>query len=265
MAQTAYQNDLDVKFPGRYTTSGRGLNSATNDETAGIPFGRVLVYTNAAGTKVGLPYSNQATLVLDGDLVASNVLAGNIVVNGVTTAYTETYATSHLATITALAAEIEAIAGVLTATVGGASNRTITVVADPETDIAFSSGAITGGAGQAGVTRTNTCSSTVAGIAVHSEKEPESDGTVYYNDLETVPYLTSGTVDIVTDDALDVTDTIYFRFYGESAADEKRGMIGAADGLGADTSPSTSLALTGSKPLDSVAAAGTATIRYNIP
>lgn len=263
MSQTSYSTDMNVKFPGRYAVSGRGLRSGVCGDSNGIPFGRVVVYSDTTGKKVSLPYSNQATLVLDGDLVTSNTLAGNIVINGTTTAYTETFASDHDTTMAALVAELDALTGI-SATLGDANNRTITITADAETDVYFSSGAVTGGAGQAGVTLANTCTSTVAGIAVHSQKEEESDGTVYYNYLtDTVPVLTDGQVDIITDDALDVTDTVYFRFYQQSAADEKRGMIGAADGLGADTGPSTSLALSGARPLDSVSAAGTATIAYN--
>ena len=266
MVQTSYDQDMGVKFPGRYTVSGRGLQSAGCNDSNNVQVGRVVVFSDNTGKKVSLPYSNQATLVLDGDLVTSNVLAGNVVVNGVTTAYTETFASDHDTTMAALAVELAAIDGIASAVVSDANNRTITLVPDASTDVYFSSGAVTAGAGQAGVTLANTCTSTIAGVAVHSEKMPDASGVVeYINAQDVVPFLTNGQVDIVTDDALDVSDTIYFRFYQESAADEKRGMIGAADGLGADSAPSTSLALGASKAKDLTAAAGTATITVNIP
>lgn len=264
MVQTTYQQDLTPKFEGQYDA--RELRSAGCADPSGIKFGRVVCYADSTGNSVIAPYSNQATLVLDADLVTSNVLAGNIVVGGVTTAYTETFASTHLATMQALAAELEAIDGVLTATVGGASNRTITVISDPGVDVYFSSGAVTLGASQAGVTLANTCTLVVAGVAVHSQKEEDSDGVVKYRPLsDAVPHLTNGDVVVRSDDALTPASTLHFRFYQESGADKERGMIGSSTGIGAQTSPSVSLALSASKALESVSAGELARITVNQP
>ena len=264
MAQTTYTKELAPKFEGMYTA--RELRSGGCADPSGIKFGRVVCYSDATAKAVIAPYSNQSTLVLNGDLVTSNVLAGNIVVGGVTTAYTETFASTHLATMQALAADIEAISGVLTATVGGASNRTITVISDPGVDVYFASGAVTLGAGQATVTLANTCTLVVAGVAVHSEKEENSDGVVKYRALsDAVPFLTNGDVAVRSDDALTPASTIHFRFLQESGADKERGMIGSSTGIGAQSGPTVSLALSSSKTLEQVTAGDLAMFTLNQP
>ncbi len=264
MVQTSYETNLQPKFEGMYDA--RELRSAGCADPNNIKLGRVVVYSDNTAQSVIAPYSNQATLVLDNDLVTSNVLSGNIVVGGVTTAYTETFASTHLATMQALAAEIQAIDGVLTATVGGANNRTITVISDPGVDVYFASGAVTLGASQAGVTRANTCTLPVAGIAVHSQKSEDSNGNVEYLYLkDAVPFLTNGDVVIRTDDAANVSSTLHFRFYQESGADKERGMIGTSTGIGAQTNPSVSLALSASKALESVSGSELVRITLNQP
>lgn len=238
--QTAVTTDNNAQYEGRnvYPRPADEIMSKTVSETAGIAAGRVLGLSSSDPDFASLLRSNQTTLVLDGDLVTSNVLAGNIIINGTTVAYTETYATSHLATMQALAAEIQALDGILTATVGGASNRTITVVADPETDVHFSTGAVTGGAGQAGVTLANTCTTTFFGVSMYAEVPQDSSGNFLYQDtsveggVSQVPIGRDVYVDVRSDDALSVGSDVYVRFYDDSsAADKRTGMLMATNGL----------------------------------
>lgn len=93
------------------------------------------------------------TIVLSGDLVTSNVFT--ILVDG--EEIEETFATDHLTTMTAIAAAIQATAGVSTAVVGGSGNLTITVTAQTSgVSVTLSEAAVTLGASQATVTTTVT-------------------------------------------------------------------------------------------------------------
>jgi hypothetical protein len=72
-----------------------------------------------------LPRNDTASSVFSADLVALNVI--NATVNGV--AITPVvFTTSHLNTMQLIANEIQAIPSVSSATVGGANNRTITII-----------------------------------------------------------------------------------------------------------------------------------------
>lgn len=233
MTQTSVTTDNDVKFEGREVYPGLPCEKVSKqcEETNGIDFGRVVAL--AADTDfVRRLRSNQTTLTLDGDLVTSNVLSGNIVINGTTTAYTETFASTHDATMAALAAEIQALDGIDTATLEGGDNRVITVVADPETDVYFSTGAVTLGAGQAGVTLANTESGDHFGVTVYAEREPDANGNALYTDNQSVTVGRYIYIDVRSDDALAVGDAVYVRFLDETstATDKAAGMLMASAG-----------------------------------
>lgn len=91
------------------------------------------------------------TLLLSADLVASNVYAGKVNGNYVSV----TYATSHAATLTAMAALIATQPGIKSAV---ASVRTITVTTDAGAETVLSDFAVTLGASQATVTLAETVS-----------------------------------------------------------------------------------------------------------
>ena len=94
-----------------------------------------------------------ATITADGPLVASNVV--NLNVNG--SAITPvTYATSSVATMTAICAEIAAKTGIVSATVSGVNNQIITVVSQPNLPGVISSFVVTAGASQATAAIVNT-------------------------------------------------------------------------------------------------------------
>jgi hypothetical protein len=88
------------------------------------------------------------TFVLDADLVSGNVIT--VDVDGVTVS--ETFASTHLATMQAFAAKIAAEAGVNTAVVGGAGDRTITITAAVNgVDVLLENEGITLGGSQANI------------------------------------------------------------------------------------------------------------------
>lgn len=86
------------------------------------------------------------TITFSGDIVTGNTVTAEI--DGET--LTQAFDTDHLTTITALAAQIAALDGVSTATVGGSGNRVITVTAQTTgVPVDIDSVAVTGGASQA--------------------------------------------------------------------------------------------------------------------
>jgi len=241
MAQTTYNTSIAGYTEGQIVSDrlNSKIVSKEVDDSNGISFARFVGATDSAEEFVSNLYSNQAILTLSADLVASNVLAGNLNVNGTDVAYTETYASSHTATLAALAVEIAAIPGVLSA-VSDPTARTITVLADPETDIYFSSGAVTLGGSQATVTRTNTCTLTILGPSVQEELAPDSSGVTKFADTQAVGVLRKGNIAIQADGTIAVSGAVYVRFFEESASNKKRGMLSTAAG----SAPVKAIALT---------------------
>ena len=263
MTQTSVTTDNSVKFEGRCVYPGVPSETMSKvcEETAGIDFGRVVALGANTG-KVRRLRSNQTTLTLDGDLVTSNVLAGNIIIDGVTNAYTETFASTHDATMELLRAEIQALDGILTATLEGGDNRVITVVADPESDVYFSTGAVTAGAGQAGVTLANTESGDLFGVSVYAEKQPDSSGNALYLDNEAVASGREIYIDVMSDDALAVGADVYVRFLAETGADKAAGMLMASSGLASNVTRAKIWA--NAEVYNGCAAGGIATIRVRV-
>jgi len=141
---------------------------------------------NIATIGDGAPVREVSTITLDADLVASNTIT--ITVNG-TALSAINYATSHAATLTAIATAIQATAGVLTAS---ASGRVITVTgANPGDPFTLTSSAITGGSSQATVT---VAESTAASGAAFAQLAPGEFVFVPVKAGEGLSALASGTV-----------------------------------------------------------------------
>jgi hypothetical protein len=99
------------------------------------------------------------TFTLSADIVTGNTVA--VTINGVP--YTQAFSSDHLTSITALAAQLVTNPDILTAVVGGGSNRVITITSDDDSvDVDITGEAITGGASQATITVAETQAS-VAG------------------------------------------------------------------------------------------------------
>lgn len=243
MAQTSYSSSLNALTEGQIVSDrfNSKIVSKQVDDSNGISFGRFVGATDAAEELVSNLYSNQATIVLAGDLVTSNSSACSIVVNGVTTALTATvFSSDHATTMGLIKDKLEAVDGVLSATVGGASNRTITILADPETDIYVSVFTVTLGGSQTTATLANTCTLTILGPSVQEELAPDQDGITKFEDTEAVGAMRKGNIAIQADGTIAVSGTVYVRFYEESASNKKRGMLSTAAG----SAPVKAIALT---------------------
>lgn len=226
MAQTSFSSDLTTKTEGQLMHGRLNCDILTKgvDDANGIDLGRMCVATDAAEKLVSLPYSNQAVLTLSAALVASDDVDLTLVVNGTTTALTTTsYASSHAATMAAIETKIEAVDGILSATVAG---NVITVLADPETDIHFSVATVTsGGAGTAVASVTNTCTKTFQGPSVAEELAPDSAGNVEFADGTNVGILQKGYIALPTTGTLAPRDSVFIVFHGSN-----RGKLAPAAG-----------------------------------
>lgn len=234
MAQLSYGFLMEVASAGLLADCGF-KNCLSPRAYEDIPIGRGVAKVVGEDMTVRLPNQNLSTIVFDADLVTSNEIDGDI--NGVAIA-TVTFAVSHLNTMNLIAAAIEALDANLTATVGGANNRTITIVgnADSET-IAAANWVVTLGASQAGVTETNTTSDTLYGVALRIQNKTNlldangSAGPAPYYEGEAVSMLTKGRVYVYVENAVDSDDPVYLRYVQGGDADELVGQFRSdADG-----------------------------------
>lgn len=145
-------------------TSVEGISYVAKSNVGALRRGQIYVEVENTVTEdsdVYVRHSGRAqvqTFVLSGDAITGDAITGNTIAatfNG--TAITQAFDTDHLTTMNALAAQIQALADVATATVGGSGNRTITITAAVNgVDVAITSAAITGGVSQATITVTTT-------------------------------------------------------------------------------------------------------------
>jgi hypothetical protein len=204
--QSSYELKIGQFYPGmlgdaRYTTK--------ESFVAGEPimFGRGLAGDRGDYTTVFYPKNELITLTLNADLVSLNVINGNI--NGIAIAPV-TYATSHNATMTAIAAAIMALAataGVTSAVVTAA--RVITVEAESRA-IAATGWLVTLGASQPTITPgTATTDSVFRGIALH-----EHNQNGLYPAKSGITALTEGNAVVETSIAVAVDDDAYMDMAG---------------------------------------------------
>ena len=136
----------------------------------------------------------------------------NLVVDGGVNAITTTFATSHLVTMQALETLVEAVAGIKSATVGGASNRTLTIVGQ-DTVIDVTDFSITAGASQAGMVETRSTAYTlVRGIALHEHKGVTAAGVAGYEAEDAVNVLRRGKVWCTVVDTVADGDDVYISY-----------------------------------------------------
>jgi hypothetical protein len=185
-----------------------------------MPVGLGVVKVAGVDYQVRLPHQNLSTITFDADLVTSNVINGDIGGNSIAPV---TFASTHLDTMNAIAAAIELLDGVASATVGGSGNRVITVVAEEDaTNVFAENWVVTLGASQAGVTESNTSSDSLYGIALRTQNKENlrdssgSNGPAPYYVGDCVSMLTRGRVFVTVEDTLDSDDDVYVRFYPSS-------------------------------------------------
>lgn len=142
--------------------------------------GRVVALTDSA-LKVRKFTNNIQTVTFSGDLVSLNVI--NLKVtnsSGVLTAIAPvTFDTSHAATMGLIGDAIVAINSDISYSVGGGSNRTLTLRCEEGTLISVSDVVVTLGAGQATATLANSSDETMYGVSLFDQYERDSNGDVY--------------------------------------------------------------------------------------
>jgi hypothetical protein len=209
MSQTAYSLTTAVAVAGMKADSGADYVES-HAAQAQINFGLGLVKAQGGDGQVRPPLLNQLMLVLDANLVTGNTFAFTL--NG--EAVSVLFATSHLATMNAVAAAVEALTGAsYDATVGGAGNRTLTVVAS-NVAVDAASISITGGASQAGVVETrSTIDTIVRGIALHEQRE----SLIGYPQFSTVNVLRRGKAWVVVCDTVADGDDVYISYADANA------------------------------------------------
>lgn len=170
---------------------------------------------------IALPRNDMASSVFDADLILDNVV--NFTVNGV--AITPiTYATSHLETMQKIAFEIVKIPTVENAIVGGAGNRTITIISKAGTASNVTVATVTGGATQAVITTTAGQSGVFFGVvqAIYNRMQTimpdfganltNSTGVVSpYFKGNPAPTMTQGRIYVTPEDVVTSNSPVYLR------------------------------------------------------
>jgi len=214
MPQLSYPFLMDVGSVGLLADSGfRNVLSprAFENFNTGLGLAKVI----GQDYVVRLPESNLSTIVLSGDLITANVI--NVSVNGVALAPI-TFATSHLATMNAIAAAILAQPNIASAVVGGAGNHTLTVTATEGNVAIVNSFVVTLGASQATATITNTTQDTFYGVGARTQNKPNplnptgSFGNPIYLEGDCVSLLTKGRIYVAAEQTVTSDSPVYWRF-----------------------------------------------------
>ena len=158
--QTNYNQNMPIGILGRIADCGF-KNTLSPQSLEPILAGVGVLKPFNLDYKIMLPRNNTASSAFSGDLILANVI--NATVNGVAITPV-TFATSHLATMQAIANAISAIATVQSAVVGGLNNRTITIISDIGTATVVTSFVVTLGASQATIVTTASQGGTFFGV-----------------------------------------------------------------------------------------------------
>ncbi|MCP3683873.1 MAG: hypothetical protein GY861_14405 [bacterium] len=212
MAQTTYAEQ---------TGGGKGLlaDSGNRDIESMLAYEEIevglgLVKRVGYDNQARLPKINKTIITMTADLVAGDIV--DISINGNAIA-SYTYAVSHNASMTAIAALVQALTGIDTAV---SSARIITVLADDGVTISTVTEAVTnGGAGTAVASSAeSTTDDTLYAVASQSNfLEQDADGVVSYAATETLNGLRSGRLYVYVEEAVTSDDTVYLRFLANGA------------------------------------------------
>ena len=218
--QNSYPFDMPIGIPGRIADCGF-KNTLSPQCLENIPAAVGVMKPFNVDYKIMLPRNDTASSVFSADLITGNTI--NATVNGV--AITPVvFATSHLATMQAVANAIAAIPSVASAVVGGANNRTITIISNVGTATVVSSFVVTGGASQATVSTTASQSGTFFGVtqAIYNKMNYwnptvgpnltlSSGQQMPYFQGEVAPTLTQGRIYVVPEDVVTSNSPVYMR------------------------------------------------------
>lgn len=233
MAQLQYGYLMDVASEGLLADCGF-KNCLSPRAFADIPIGRGVAKVVGTDYDVRLPAQNSSVTVLDADLVTSNSVA--ITLNAVVMTPI-VFATSHAATMAAIAAAVLAEPNIASATVSDANSRTLTVISDEGEVVTMDSFVVTLGASQATATIVNGTQDGLYGIALRTQNKPNllsatgSNGAAPYYEGEPVSMLSRGRAYVYVDQDVDADDPVYCRFV-EGATDSLIGRFRKDDDSG---------------------------------
>lgn len=183
---------------------------------------------------VRLPYLNSSTIVFSADLVASNVINGDI--NGVAIAPV-VFAVSHANTMALIAAAITTVDSNVTATVGGSNNRTLFVSSTNGNSSLVANWVVTLGASQATTTLTNSTSDVFYGIALRIQNKMNlmgpyggSAGPSPYYEGDCISTETQGVVWVTSENGNTSDSPVYWRFTNGGVGEIKGQFRTDADG-----------------------------------
>lgn len=146
-----------------------------------INYGYGIVQDLANPGQARNPRAEGSVLLFSGALITSNVINGNVVVNGVVHSLSPVdYNTSDAQTLADIATAIALVSGVASATAG---THDVTVVADAETDVRLTSFVVTAGSSQATASVTYTSVDKFLGAAVAGPLEVAGAGFQQYIEL----------------------------------------------------------------------------------
>lgn len=196
-----------------------------------------------------LPRNDTASSVFSADLITGNIV--NMTVNGVAITPV-TYAAGHLQTMQAIAGEIQAIPSVASATVGGANNRTITIISNIGTATTVTVGTVTGGASQATIVSTAGQSGTFFGVTqtIYNKMStfiPDTGSNLTRSSGNSAPYyrgnpaptLTQGRIYVEPETVVTSNSPVYLRTALNGVGTQIGNFLDNADGGNAVLIPAT--------------------------
>lgn len=237
--QNAYPFDMPIGIPGRIADCGF-KNTLSPMCLENIPAAIGVMKPFNVDYKIMLPRNDTASSVFSADLITGNTV--NATVNGV--AITPVvFATSHLLTMQAVANAIAAIPSVASAVVGGANDRTITVISDVGTATNITVFTVTGGASQATITTTASQSGTFFGVtqSIYNKMNAwfpytgpnlalSSGAPNPYFQGEVAPTLTQGRIYVVPETVITSNSPVYLRVAPNGLNTQLGAFRGDADG-----------------------------------
>lgn len=249
--QTSYPTAMTPGMIGQLYDNGPHVVQSYSALEA-IPLGCGVVLGSDENT-CRLPAGNIATVTYSTDFIASNVI--DVSVNG--TAITPvTYATSHAATMAAVAAAVDGLTGFS----ASATGDVLTITADDASVTLTVTSAVTLGSSQPTVAIAYTSSDIFIGVALqeHTLVQNYDTGVVQYAVNDTVSVLSQGRVYVPTEQTVSPSTGIYLR-YLDNGAGKTPGQWRA------DADTSKAFAITRARWLYGTTGAGVGVLQVNLP
>lgn len=223
MPQTSYVLEKEIGYAGmKANIRPDDIESFVAAEE--IPLGSSVVKCKGTGldTTIRLPIYDGVVITDDAGTFTAGTITATVhknVVNGVDVpvTYSQVFGTDKDTSMAALAAKIAADAGVDTC-VYSSSGHTMTLVGNADYSLTSVTVDVTGITGAMTISSIAYSSSDkILGIAIHTHKDQESDGTVSYLVGEMVSVMRKGQACIYVEEAVTSNDSVYARVYTASA------------------------------------------------